>query len=35
MKSQDFLGSHGETVLKPGYNIERGLPTEKPVMPKK
>lgn len=31
----DFLGFQGETLLDPGYNIDRGLPTEKPVIPKK
>ena len=36
MKAQtDFLGFQGETLLDPGYNIDRGLPTEKPVIPKK
>lgn len=36
MKSQiDYLGFQGETVLDPGYNIDRGLPTEKPALPKK
>jgi hypothetical protein len=36
MKSQsDFLGFQGETVLDPGYNIDRGLPTETPPLPKK
>jgi arylsulfatase A-like enzyme len=36
MRSQiDFLGFQGETVLDPGYNIDRGLPTEKPSLPKK
>ena len=35
LKSQvDFLGFQGETVLDPGYNIDHGLPTEKPVLPK-
>ena len=35
MKSQiDYLGFQGETVLDPGYNIDRGLPTEKPALPK-
>lgn len=34
MKAQiDFLGFQGETLLDPGYNIDHGLPTEKPVMP--
>jgi arylsulfatase A-like enzyme len=31
----DFLGFQGETLLDPGYNIDRGLPTEKPVIPQK
>jgi arylsulfatase A-like enzyme len=36
MKAQiDFLGFQGETVLDPDYNIDRGLPTEKPLLPKK
>jgi hypothetical protein len=36
MKAQiDYLGFQGETVLDPGYNIDRGLPTEKPALPKK
>ncbi len=36
LKSQvDYLGFQGETVLDPGYNIDRGLPTEKPALPKK
>lgn len=36
MKAQiDFLGFQGETVLDPDYNIDRGLPTEKPAFPKK
>ena len=35
MKAQiDFLGFQGETLLDPGYNIDRGLPTEKPAIPK-
>ena len=35
LKSQvDFLGFQGETVLDPGYNIDGGLPTEKPALPK-
>jgi arylsulfatase A-like enzyme len=35
MKAQiDFLGFQGETLLDPDYNIDRGLPTEKPVIPK-
>ena len=34
LKSQvDFLGFQGETVLDPGYNIDHGLPTEKPALP--
>lgn len=36
LKSQvDYLGFQGETVLDPGYNIDRGLPTEKPAIPAK
>ncbi len=36
LKAQtDFLGFQGETLLDPGYNIDRGLPTEKPALPKK
>lgn len=36
MKSQiDFLGFQGETQLDPGYNIDQGLPTETPALPKK
>jgi arylsulfatase A-like enzyme len=36
MKAQiDFLGFQGETLLDPGYNIDHGLPTEKPLLPKK
>ncbi len=36
LKAQvDYLGFQGETVLDPGYNIDRGLPTEKPALPKK
>lgn len=36
LKAQvDFLGFQGETVLDPGYNIDRGLPTEKPAIPMK
>jgi len=36
LKAQiDFLGFQGETVLDPDYNIDRGLPTEKPLLPKK
>ena len=31
----DFLGFQGETALDPGYNIDHGLPTEKPVLPQK
>jgi len=35
MKSQvDFLGFQGETVLDPGYNMDGGLPHEKPALPK-
>ncbi|QDU19424.1 arylsulfatase B [Urbifossiella limnaea] len=35
LRSQvDFLGFQGETVLDPGYNIDRGLPTEAPALPK-
>ncbi|MFM8275075.1 MAG: arylsulfatase B [Gemmata sp.] len=35
LKSQvDFLGFQGETLLDPSYNVDRGLPTEKPAMPK-
>jgi arylsulfatase A-like enzyme len=35
MKSQiDFLGFQGKTVLDTGYNIDRGLPSEKPALPK-
>ncbi|MCE9552727.1 MAG: arylsulfatase [Planctomycetes bacterium] len=35
LKSQvDYLGFQGETVLDPGYNIDGGLPTEKPTLPK-
>jgi arylsulfatase A-like enzyme len=35
LKSQvDYLGFQGETVLDPGYSIDRGLPTEKPALPK-
>lgn len=34
LKAQvDFLGFQGETVLDQGYNVDRGLPTEKPVLP--
>jgi arylsulfatase A-like enzyme len=36
MKSQvDFLGFQGATVLDQGYNVDGGLPTEKPAMPDK
>ena len=31
----DFLGFQGETLLDPGYNIDGGLPTEKPMIPQK
>ena len=31
----DFLGFQGETTLDPGYNIDRGLPSEKPALPTK
>lgn len=35
MKAQvDFLGFQGETLLDQGYNVDRGLPTEKPALPK-
>lgn len=35
LKSQvDFLGFQGETVLDQGYNVDRGLPSEKPALPK-
>lgn len=35
LKSQvDYLGFQGETVLDPGYNIDGGLPTERPSLPK-
>lgn len=35
MKAQiDFLGFQGETLLDPGYNVDHGLPGEKPVIPK-
>jgi arylsulfatase A-like enzyme len=34
LKSQvDFLGFQGETFLDPGYNVDGGLPTEKPALP--
>lgn len=34
LKAQiDFLGFQGETVLDPDYNIDRGLPSEKPRLP--
>jgi hypothetical protein len=36
MKAQvDFLGFQGETDLDQGYNVDRGLPNEKPALPKK
>ncbi len=36
MKSQvDFLGFQGATVLDQGYNVDRGLPREKPALPRK
>ena len=36
LKAQvDFLGFQGETVLDQGYNVDGGLPTEKPALPKK
>jgi arylsulfatase A-like enzyme len=36
LKSQvDYLGFQGETFLDPGYSTDGGLPTEKPVLPKK
>ncbi len=36
LKSQvDFLGFQGETVLDPGYDVDGGLPTEKPAIPMK
>jgi arylsulfatase A-like enzyme len=36
MKSQvDFLGFQGATVLDQGYNVDGGLPHEKPILPKK
>ena len=31
----DFLGFQGENLLDPGYNIDGGLPTEKPMIPQK
>lgn len=35
MKAQvDFLGFQGATVLDQGYNVDGGLPTEKPNLPK-
>lgn len=35
LKSQvDFLGFQGETLLDQGYNVDRGLPTEQPVLPR-
>ena len=36
LKSQiDYLGFQGETVLDPGYSVDGGLPSEKPVFPDK
>jgi arylsulfatase A-like enzyme len=36
MKSQiDFLGFQGTTVLDQGYNVDGGLPHERPILPKK
>jgi len=36
LKSQvDYLGFQGETALDTGYNIDHGLPAEKPALPKK
>ncbi len=36
LKSQvDFLGFQGQTVLDPEYDVDGGLPTEKPVIPKR
>ena len=36
MKAQtDFLGFQGKTLLDPEYNIDEGLPTEKPMLPEK
>jgi arylsulfatase A-like enzyme len=35
MKAQiDYLGFQGKTVLDPDYNLDDGLPTEKPLLPK-
>jgi len=31
----DYLGFQGETALDPGYNIDHGLPGEKPARPTK
>lgn len=31
----DFLGFQGETVLDQGYDVDGGLPTEKPALPRK
>ena len=34
LKSQvDFLGFQGETLLDPGYDVDGGLPHEKPALP--
>lgn len=34
MKAQvDFLGFQGQTILDQGYNVDGGLPTEKPALP--
>ena len=36
LKAQvDFLGFQGETFLDQGYNVDGGLPTEKPALPEK
>ena len=36
LKSQvDYLGFQGKTVLDPEYNLDDGLPSEKPVLPEK
>ncbi len=36
MKSQvDYLGAQSETAFDPDYNIDGGLPNEKPALPKK
>ncbi len=36
MKAQvDFLGAQSETAFDPDYNIDGGLPTEKPALPKR